>query len=121
METIEQRSGVESSDAIAGFRFYRCAQIVEVAAHARGIEEQTVASGRDRVLAECDAENVDGEVEQPARAGQILFRPQHRHRPVARQRLRPRRDDESKQRDAMALRRWTADWLIPGPQTGAAE
>jgi hypothetical protein len=121
MKSVEQRSGVQPGNAIGGVRIDGRAQLVQVAAGARRIEEQPITRGRNCVFAERGAENVDGKIEQPARAGQIALGPQHRHRAVAGQWLRPRPDDQRKEGDAMPLRRRTTDRLIASAQTGAAQ
>ena len=64
---------------------------------------------------------MDGEVEQPARVGQVSLGPEQRHRPIAGERLGPGRDDERQQRDPVTLRRRAGDEGIAGAQVSAPE
>ena len=113
MEAVEQRTGVERTTRSTSSAVDGRAEVVQVAADARRIEEQSVAGGRDGAVAERGAEDVHREVEQPARAGRVLLRPEQRHRAVARERLRPGGDDEREEGDAMALRRRAAERRVP--------
>ncbi len=74
-----------------------------------------------RGLAECRAEHVHGEVEEAAGAGGIALGPEQRHRAITRERLRPGRDDQGEERDAVPLRRWTAQRTVSGAQGRAAK
>ena len=73
------------------------------------------------VLAECGAQHVHREVEQPAGARQILLRPEHRQGAVPGNWLRPGGHDQCQQRDAVTLRRWTAKGCVADAQTSAAK
>jgi hypothetical protein len=94
---------------------------VQIASQARWIQEQTVAGRRDGVFAEGGSQNVDGEVEESAGVRGIPLRPKENHRAVARERLRPGRNDERQQCDAVPLGRWTCEKCISGTEVGAAE
>ena len=89
MKSIEQRRCVQASHAVGGIGLDGRAQLVQVAVDAGRIQQQSIARRRDGIFTESGAQHVDGEIEQTARAGDVLLRPQHRHRPIARQRLGP--------------------------------
>ena len=121
MKSIEQRRGVKTCDLIRCIRFDRGPQLLEIAAHARRIQQQSIAGRRDCFVTERRAQYVHSEIEQTPRAGRVLFRPEHRHRPLARERLRPGRNDQRQECNAVSLRWWTTERSIAGAQAGAAE
>src|SRR5207237_9815429 len=94
---------------------------VEVAIEAGRIQQKAMTCGGDGVLAERGTQDVNGEIEQTARAGDVLLRPQHRHRPIARERLRLRSNDQRQERDAVTLRGWATEGSIARAKARAAE
>ena len=121
MKSLEQRRSVQPRDTIQCIRVDRRPQLVQIAVCARRVEEKRVTGREYRVLAECGAQHVHREVEQPAGARQILLRPEHRQGAVPGNWLRPRGHDQCQQRDAVTLRRWTAKRCVPDAQTRAAK
>src|SRR4051812_48679373 len=121
MKSIQQRGGVKSRDAIRSILIDSLAKIEQIAVCSRRIEQQSIASRRDRLLTERGTQNVNCEVEQPACTGEILLRPKHRHRLVARDRLRPRRRNQRQQRDAVALGRGASEGSVASAKAGTAE
>jgi orotidine-5'-phosphate decarboxylase len=107
--------------ALERVRRDRGAQLVQVAVQKRWVQQESVASRRDRAFTERRAQHVHREVEQSTRIGQITFGPEECHRPVAGERLRPCGDDERQQRDAVTLGRWAAEGDISGAQRRAPE
>jgi hypothetical protein len=66
VKPVQQRSGVELHDTLRHVGRDRGAQLMQVAREAGGIQQQAVASGDDRLVAQCGAEHVDRQIEQPA-------------------------------------------------------
>jgi hypothetical protein len=121
VEPVQQRAGVAARDALRVVGRDRGAQLVEVAGEGGGVEQQAVVGRDDGVLAQRRAQHIHREVEQPARLDQVPLGPEQRHGAVPAQRLRPGRDDEGQQRDAVALGRRTGEGDLAGAQAGAPE
>jgi hypothetical protein len=121
VESVQQRTRVELDHPVRFARGDRSAELVQVAPHDGRVQQESVARRRNRAFAERGPQDVDGEVEQPAGIGHVTLGPEQRHRPVTRDGLRPRCDDQCQECNAVTLRRRAAQRSVAGAQTRAPE